>query len=622
MPSSSSRPSMPAGSTDMELLRRFEPVARFTKGEVFFPVSVVDYARECSLWLHRTDGEEELLVKQGDLSIERLTSLPPASFGAVHYLRFIESLNITEAAQVLAERNRIHAGQPDRFQAGVGRLARGGFLPRIADALFSLTLLLRGRVPAATAAAAELAYRGMLTAGQPARAQDLGVAPKFVYYGRILRSNGWVVLQYWYFYCYNNWRSGYQGVNDHEADWENVNIYLFEEAGALIPEWVAYASHDFSGDDMRRRWDDGGELSLVDGHPVVHVGAGSHASYFRQGEYQAEVTVPTPAWLKTLVRAWRRFWTEFLGQQVGDPFRIPFVDYARGDGRTIGVSSEEVWTPILIDMATPWVAHYRGLWGLFARDPISGENAPGGPMYNRDGTPRAAWYDPVGFAGLDKVAPPPMAGELLQTECRRIKLREMELEKEVDGASAELQAMGIRLKSMEGRPHLARQHLALAEKVLDQSRKVRNLRRELSDGEILLEGLQYRLIALRQGVAEDPRSHIPHLAAPVTLARARHDRAVEAWASISLSLLLGGAAALLLISPHYFWAGISILTIVFILIEAALRGAFAETLGRTTTVLSLLTVVLILVHFWKQVLALCLLGAALYLLGQRLRGPV
>ena len=38
---------------------------------------------------------------------------------------------------------------------------------------------------------------------------------------------------------------------------------------------------------------------------------------------------------------------------------------------------------------TAWVSQYRGLWGLFARDPISGENAPAGPMYNRDGSPRA-----------------------------------------------------------------------------------------------------------------------------------------------------------------------------------------------------------------------------------------
>src|SRR5262249_44406939 len=28
------------------------------------------------------------------------------------------------------------------------------------------------------------------------------------------------------------------------------------------------------------------DLELVDGHPVIYAGAGSHASYFRRGEYQ------------------------------------------------------------------------------------------------------------------------------------------------------------------------------------------------------------------------------------------------------------------------------------------------------------------------------------------------
>jgi hypothetical protein len=42
------------------------------------------------------------------------------------------------------------------------------------------------------------------------------------------------------------------------------------------------------------------------------------------------------------------------------------------------------------------------MWGLYAQDPISGENAPAGPMYNRDGSVRAGWYDPLGFAELDK----------------------------------------------------------------------------------------------------------------------------------------------------------------------------------------------------------------------------
>ena len=137
---------------------------------------------------------------------------------------------------------------------------------------------------------------------------------KYTYYGRVVRQNGWTILQYWFFYCFNSWRSGFHGVNDHESDWEMANIYLYEENGQLLPEWVAYASHDFKGDDLRRRWDDQDELKMIDGHPIIFAGAGSHASYFRRGEYQAQVDLPLPNWFSGLIRAWNKLWTDTLGQ--------------------------------------------------------------------------------------------------------------------------------------------------------------------------------------------------------------------------------------------------------------------------------------------------------------------
>ena len=73
-----------------------------------------------------------------------------------------------------------------------------------------------------------------------------------------MRQNGWIVLQYWFFYPFNNWRSGFFGANDHEADWEMICVYLAQDEllGEIYPAWVAYASHDYQGDDLRRRWDE------------------------------------------------------------------------------------------------------------------------------------------------------------------------------------------------------------------------------------------------------------------------------------------------------------------------------------------------------------------------------
>jgi len=604
----SERPTVPASTPDLELLRRYEPVIRYTKGEQFFPTDVERYVRSCSLWAHHPSGRDQLVVQQDFLNISELVKERPESFGTVHYLRFIEPLSLSESADAIARQVRLRSILNDAFHPGVGRLARGGLLPRVADALFSISFLMRGRVPAAVAAAAQLDYFHM-------RARN----DTFVYYGRVVREKDWTILQYWYFYCYNNWRSGFGGVNDHESDWEMVSIYLYEEDQQLIPEWVAYASHDFHGDDLRRRWDDNKELDFVDGHPVVYCGAGSHASYFRPGEYQAEVNLNMPTWVQSLLSLWNRFWTGALGQEASDPFRIPFVDYARGDGMVIGPGQARTWAPVQIDESTPWVSQYRGLWGLFARDPISGENAPAGPMCNRDGTPRSTWYDPLGFAGVDKVPSP--RDMLPRLEKNRVELaaRQDELGKLIPKRMEALQQLGVELKSLEGEPHLAREYGQLQARIQAVADEAHAMRRECAESDAVMESIDRRLEQLKQGIPDDPQAHIHHLERPVKIAHMRFARITQAWAAISLSALLFAIVTWLLISPHSLLGGLVLITLVFIVTEAFLRGAFIRVVGQITVLLAVIASVILFLHFWFWILIAALLALATFLLLQRLR---
>lgn len=605
----SERPTISVNASDMELLRRFEPVVLYTKGERFFPTSVEQYVSESSLWEHTPDGHDELLVKQGDLTLENLTEPRPAAFGTVRYLRFVENLDLVETAQVLADQALRHSHRGDRFHAGIGRLARGGFLPRLVDGLFSLSFLLRGKVSAVTAALAEVDYNEMFAEEK-----------KYTYYGRVVRQNGWTILQYWFFYCFNNWRSGFYGVNDHESDWEMSNIYLYEENGQLFPEWAAYASHDFKGDDLRRRWDDEEEVKKINGHPIIFAGAGSHASYFHRGEYQAEVDLPLPNWFSGLIRTWNKLWTDTLGQPSVSSFHIPFVDYARGDGIGIGPTRHKLWSPVVVDETTSWVSQYRGLWGLFARDPISGENAPAGPMYNRDGSPRAAWYDPLGFAGLDKVPPPPQALKMLESDCLKLTQRQDELEKLIPEKAIDLEALGMKLKGMEGNPHLTKQYGALEKEINTLAAEVRALRREHSENTAVYQGLSQRLVQLRMGKKDDPRAHIRHMAIPDDPAQVlRFDRAAEAWAAISLSLLLFAIGALIFFAPQYIWIGLTIILILFLVTESILRGAFIQTVAKITLLLAMVATVILFLHFWKWIIVGILVIMGISLMYQRLR---
>jgi hypothetical protein len=410
-------------------------------------------------------------------------------------------------------------------------------------------------------------------------------------------------------------------VNDHESDWELVNVYLYERDRELVPEWVAYASHDFHGADLRRRWDDPADLALEGTHPVVFAGAGSHASYFRAGEYQAAVPLPIPRRTREAIDVAARFWRRTLGQteRRDNPFLAPFIDFARGDGVAVGPGQEHEWTPVEISEATPWAAEYRGLWGFYAQDPISGENAPAGPMYNRDGSPRASWFDPLGFAGLDRVPPPPVEVDLLSAEVERLSARQAALGDEIARDAAELQRLGLRLESMEGNPHLAPQHRRLAAEVTTLGGRVKGLRRERSENEAVLEGLERRLERLRSGRREDARAHIQNAAEPVPPARMRFSRIAELWAAFSLSMLLLGVVALIEFAPGDALAGVFVLLIALALGESILRATFVRTVNRVAVVLALIATVILLLQFWKPVLMGALVALAAFLLIQRVR---
>jgi hypothetical protein len=400
-----------------------------------------------------------------------------------------------------------------------------------------------------------------------------------------------------------------------------ITVYLYEDDGRLVPEWFAYASHDFHGADLRRRFDDPGDLKLDGSHPVVFAGAGSHASYFLAGEYQAQVALPVARRIAKPLEWADRFWRQTLGQgsDVEGGLRIPFVDYARGDGLGIGPGADHEWSPNLIDETTPWVSAFRGMWGLYAQDPISGENAPAGPMYNRDGSVRAGWYDPLGFADLDKIPPPPQELPLLEDQRREVAARRAELEELIPKRADELQRLGVELESMQGNPHLEQQYARLAIRVEGVAGEVKGLRRELAEAEALAEGVARQIDAYERGQRLDPRAHIRKAATPTAKVENRFGWAAELWAALSLSVLLLGLVALILVNPEHLAAWIVIFVIAIVLIDSFLRGTFVRTVNTTAVLLACVAVVILLIHFWEWAILVGLVGLATFLLVERVR---
>jgi len=603
--------------SDWALLRRFEPIIRYTRGEQFFPMDVERYLRACSLWVHRPNQLPLLLVPRGELTLDRLAEPRADGFGAVYYLRFIEPLHLTELATYRLQEGR--ARDPDNvFNAGRGRLARVGYSSRLVDALFSLSLLARGRVPGDMAAAAALAYRQML-----------GEDERYCYYGRVERRNGWLALQYWYFYPFNNWRSGFSGANDHEADWEMTCVYLYEtDSGALCPEWVAYASHDFAGDDLRRRWDDP-ELEKIGEHPVIYSGAGSHASYFQPGEYLTELELPFLSPVVRFVDRLQRFWEGSLWQwdRPSDVrwsdfniFRVPFVDYARGDGLSIGPGQAKKWCePELLNPSPAWVSQYRGLWGWYANDPFSGEDAPAGPMYRRDGLVRRAWYAPLGWAGLDKVLPPDELMAQIQAQLAALAEEQARRAGQIEAKSQVLRGLGVERAAIQGRPHLKQLRDEHERQIAAVSGELDHLRARQTEDEALAQALVLYGGRIKSGERGPARSHLRRAHYPVSDVQLRLGRFAEAWAAVSIGLMIVGFVLLALFAREYLLFGLVALVSLVVFVEAGFRRRLARLITSVTIGLATVSALVLLFEFFWEIVIFLVLVAGGYIMWENIR---
>jgi hypothetical protein len=596
-------------SDDLALLRTYEPVVRYTYGELFFPMDVDRYVARCALWVQPSYAPAVELIPRGELTLERLSEPLSDEPQSTHFLHFVEPMSA-----IAQQLYRAQTKDRPYFQSR-GRLARVGLLPRLVDALFSVTLLLRGTVPGGTTTAAEKAYRELQAA-----------TPRYTYYGRVLRQDSYIVLHYLFFYCMDDWRTSFYGVNNHEADWEQIFVYL-EDGGndAPQPAWVAYAAHDFHGDDMRRRWDDP-EVQKVGTHPVIYAGAGSHASYFSPGEYMITVSLSA---LKPLIRVLERaarFWQSTLRQGEPDApppdiaglFRIPFVDYARGDGLSIGPGGDHEWTPLLLDPVPGWVSEYHGLWGFYAQDPVSGENAPAGPKYNRDGTIRRTWHNPLGWAGLSKIRPPRQMAANLRDEIAQLRAIQDSSRSIAIQQRDDLTHLYSRYCAMDAQPHLAGSRKVARTEIEAREDALNDLSDAMAVREAVIEACEEQLARIEAGDRGPLRADIRHTYEPQSEEEIRFSRLAESWAAFSTGLLLIGFVALYLTSRDWL-KGLGVLVSVFMVFESVFRRRFQTLIVQATLVLTVLATLILIYAFFWEIVILSVVGIGLLVIVDNLR---
>ena len=272
-------------------------------------------------------------------------------------------------------------------------------------------------------------------------AEILKEHPQPVYYGRVLREEDerggeWTILQYHFFYAFNDWRLAANGMNHHEGDWEMVAVYLKNGS----PHSLLLSQHGAGNIEKWERTikalDKNGKETT---HPIVYAALGSHANYSKPdiirspNMYQTGRVQRLLFWIDGLIhylfllfnpdQKARHIALEEMRQKQAHLFeedafeemkdetdhyivRLP-MEIAAGDGIRIHraevspkaphkrsvdylkaiMSEREVthppikeWKPILLNSEQGWV-QYKGLWGV--KSLLREESGPRGPKWKR-----------------------------------------------------------------------------------------------------------------------------------------------------------------------------------------------------------------------------------------------
>ena len=444
-------PAPPAGvestAADLEILQAFEPVVHYTQGEKFFPMDVEPYVRGSSLWLHLPDGSDQEIVAEGSLTQDGLVERRDAPFGSLFYLRFVSPLGLQESARALAAERRLAKEQGSEFHAGVGRLARGGLLPRLADgAVLALAPAPRDG-PQCDCRRRGAEVRGDPRAGRAVRLPGAGRSA-----GRLDDLPVLVLLRLQPLALRlqrgqrprvglgDDLRLPLRGGRPARPRVGRVRVARLPRGRSAPPLGRS-----------RRPRGRGAAPGRVRGRRVaclVLQGRASTRPRCRSRPRRGS---------RGLSRALGRFWRTTLGQsaETKNPLRIPFIDFARGDGVAVGPGQEND------GRRTSSTRRHRGRAATAgsgacsratrspARTRRPGRCTSGTARRGRPGSTRS------GSPALDRVPPPPRELEALEGERALLQGRQSELERLIPEATSTLQELGVRIRSLRGSPHLA-----------------------------------------------------------------------------------------------------------------------------------------------------------------------
>lgn len=272
-------------------------------------------------------------------------------------------------------------------------------------------------------------------------AEILKEHPQPVYYGRVAReidsrNDKWTILQYHFFYAFNDWRLAANGMNHHEGDWEMAAVYLKNDSPYVLLLSQHGAGNIKKWETVIKAVDKQGGMTT---HPVVYAALGSHANYGKPEVIRSPSIYKTGRlqrllfWIDGLIHYLFLLFnpnqkarqialkeiqvkhTNFLAEDAfiymrdeADHYMVSLpMEIASGDGYRVGFQGETLkegvvksssylkrimsdrkttrppmkeWKRVLLNSEPIWV-QYKGLWGV--KSLLNEESGPPGPKWDR-----------------------------------------------------------------------------------------------------------------------------------------------------------------------------------------------------------------------------------------------
>jgi hypothetical protein len=228
-----------------------------------------------------------------------------------------------------------------------------------------------------------------------------------------------------------------------------------------------------------------------------------------------------------------------------------------------------------------------------------------------------SWFDPLGWAGVDKLIPPDSIAVKLEERINEVDADLNALNEQIEADRERLRDVALDVEGLRATEYFSSIHDQRAIELTAQHAAFQGLiarQNQLSETRLALRDYLDRV---RSGDLGPPDAHLKHPHHPAPPVKLR--RSIEFWAAISGALALLVFGYLLVFQPNnWIWWIIGV-AVGFGAIDALARGQTAKYLLTAIITLAIISAVILFIEFWQWIIVAVIAVVVIYMIRDNLR---